>query len=434
MRRQNAANQAHEDHLMRTWVAEEDVFVLKQAKKKAAIRVRDGRGRPIDWLTVLLLDLFPEDDLLDEESYPSIPSFDPFSILQSLSGSALANLKREVDANATLERIPKLQQYWRNLSVLCSDRIVSADSDRSKRGLRTVAADIETLLTAKTMTELQALQRMIEAKVKSGEPIDVDYWQELLRSLGVKIAHNQLLLLCRAAWRRHQGSESSDDPSAEELLQATHLASPKPDGTILMIRREPSKELAPPLPKPSPLSSGTNHDSSASTNAMYEKELARGLNEDEEVFAAEEPLANSDPGISDKLKPRKPRYFNRVQMGYEWNKYNQTHYDHDNPPPKVVQGYRFNVFYPDLVDHTKAPTFRIIRENGRRRGQTVAPAGEEDTCIIRFVSSPPYQDLAFRVVDKEWDFSAKRDRGFRSSFDRGILQVHFQFKKIYYRK
>ena len=39
----------------------------------------------------------------------------------------------------------------------------------------------------------------------------------------------------------------------------------------------------------------------------------------------------------DKYRPRKPKYFNRVHTGYEWNKYNQTHYDHDNPPPKVVQ-------------------------------------------------------------------------------------------------
>eukprot|EP00438_Fugacium_kawagutii_P009756 Skav236677 [mRNA] locus=scaffold406:59213:60994:- [translate_table: standard] len=40
----------------------------------------------------------------------------------------------------------------------------------------------------------------------------------------------------------------------------------------------------------------------------------------------------------DKYKPRKPRFFNRVKTGFEWNKYNQTHYDHDNPPPKIVQG------------------------------------------------------------------------------------------------
>lgn len=29
--------------------------------------------------------------------------------------------------------------------------------------------------------------------------------------------------------------------------------------------------------------------------------------------------------------------------GFEWNKYNQTHYDMENPPPKIVQGYKFNV-------------------------------------------------------------------------------------------
>jgi hypothetical protein len=44
---------------------------------------------------------------------------------------------------------------------------------------------------------------------------------------------------------------------------------------------------------------------------------------------------------------------------YEWNKYNQTHYDHDNPPPKVVQGYKFNIFYPDLIDKSKAPTYKV---------------------------------------------------------------------------
>ena len=45
----------------------------------------------------------------------------------------------------------------------------------------------------------------------------------------------------------------------------------------------------------------------------------------------------------DKYRPRKPRYFNRIHTGYDWNKYNSTHYDHDNPPPKTVQGYKFNV-------------------------------------------------------------------------------------------
>ncbi|KAK5011901.1 hypothetical protein LTR60_004665 [Cryomyces antarcticus] len=178
-----------------------------------------------------------------------------------------------------------------------------------------------------------------------------------------------------------------------------------------------------------------NDDFSQATTALYEREVARGVNENEEIFAGEEELTStSKPQWANKYRPRKPRYFNRVQMGYEWNKYNQTHYDHDNPPPKVVQGYKFNIFYPDLIEKTKAPTYRIERENGRKRGQSFAPAGEEDTCLIRFIAGPPYEDVAFRIVDKEWDYSAKRERGFKSSFDKGILQLHFQFKKIYYRK
>lgn len=160
-------------------------------------------------------------------------------------------------------------------------------------------------------------------------------------------------------------------------------------------------------------------ESSSATNALYERELARGVQEDEEIFAGEEEvLTRNKSQWTGKLRPRKPRYFNRVQMGYEWNKYNQTHYDHENPPPKVVQGYKFNVFYPDLMDRTKAPTYKIEREGGRKRGESFAPAGEEDTCLIRFISGPPYEDIAFRIVDKEWDFSAKRERGFRSSFDK----------------
>ena len=162
----------------------------------------------------------------------------------------------------------------------------------------------------------------------------------------------------------------------------------------------------------------TGEDFSQATTALYEREVARGVQENEEIFASEERIRNPKPQWASKHRPRKPRYFNRVQMGYEWNKYNQTHYDHDNPPPKVVQGYKFNVFYPDLIDKANAPTYRIERENGRKRGQSFAPAGEEDTCLIRFVSGPPYEDLAFRIVDKEWDYSAKRERGFRSSFDK----------------
>jgi hypothetical protein len=186
-----------------------------------------------------------------------------------------------------------------------------------------------------------------------------------------------------------------------------------------VIVSNPTSTNAPAASTSTRFSSIPNEDFSQATKALYERELAKGVSENEEIFTGEEAVnTGSQPQWAGKHRPRKPRYFNRVQMGYEWNKYNQTHYDHDNPPPKVVQGYKFNIFYPDLIDKTKAPTYRIERENGRKRGESSAEAGEEDTCLIRFMAGPPYEDLAFRIVDKEWDYSAKRERGFKSTFDK----------------
>lgn len=53
-----------------------------------------------------------------------------------------------------------------------------------------------------------------------------------------------------------------------------------------------------------------------------------------ETGTSEQQMGVTDDGISYVL--RKPRYWNSVKQGFEWNKYNQVHYDSENPPPKVV--------------------------------------------------------------------------------------------------
>lgn len=69
----------------------------------------------------------------------------------------------------------------------------------------------------------------------------------------------------------------------------------------------------------------------------------KGMGSSETEFAEEENLGEQKLTWSKKYAPQKPKYFNRVQRGYEWNRYNRTHFDEDNPPPSVVQGYCFNV-------------------------------------------------------------------------------------------
>jgi hypothetical protein len=349
-----------------------------------------------------------------------------------------------------------------------------------------VAADIDQLLAPKTFEQLEALEAQVERKLDSDEPIDFDYWEQLLRSLRVwkakaklrrvsqEIVRERLEALRREQaeaaakvqeriWEMLRAADASRDagpttvaydaaldPEPLLKLRAEDKALAQVEATQLLDdvaneRRKIQKLGYVPMQasshdpsagdssKPTTSQAVTTsasrfapverEDYSQATMALFEREVARGVEEGEEIFTAEEEVATARPQWAGSYKPRKPRYFNRVQMGYEWNKYNQTHYDHDNPPPKVVQGYKFNIFYPDLVDKTKAPTYKIERENGRKRGQSFAPAGEDDTCLIRFVSGPPYEDIAFRIIDKEWDYSARRERGFKSSFDKVCL-VH----------
>ncbi|XP_008472735.1 cactin [Diaphorina citri] len=152
-----------------------------------------------------------------------------------------------------------------------------------------------------------------------------------------------------------------------------------------------------------------------------QREARKGMGGDEAEFSVESLL---DPQVylwSDKYRPRKPRYFNRVHTGFEWNKYNQTHYDMDNPPPKIVQGYKFNIFYPDLIDKNSTPQYFLN-----------TCADNQDFAILRFHAGPPYEDIAFKIVNREWEYSYKR--GFRCQFHNNIFQLWFHFKRYRYRR
>ena len=152
-------------------------------------------------------------------------------------------------------------------------------------------------------------------------------------------------------------------------------------------------------------------------------ERMMGATEDGDAnFSAEVALESQAYWWHDKYRPRKPKYFNRVHTGYSWNKYNQTHYDSSNPPPKIVQGYKFNIFYPDLIDTTKAPSYKIEPDG--------SPNAE--TCLLKITAGPPYEDIAFKIVNKEWEYSHKR--GFRCTFERGIFHLYVNFKRSRYRR
>ena len=119
-------------------------------------------------------------------------------------------------------------------------------------------------------------------------------------------------------------------------------------------------------------------------------------------------------------KPIKPRYANKKILGFDWNRHNQAHYDNVNLPPKTINGYRFNIFYPNLVDKTKTPKFYLERSE------------TPDMCIIRFGSGAPYEDVAFKILNREWNTRVKGD--FLNVFDKGVLKLYFKFKRFRYKR
>lgn len=485
---------------MRAWVAKEDDFVLSQAKKKAVIRVKEGRAKPVDWLAVTLrlvdeergvereigLEDDGDGDRDGEGGEEELEVLDPEAVFEGVEGDVeWEELARDIETYEKLERRGGNREYWRMMGVLCGyyrerRRKGGRGGGGGGRATSTVSSDIDRLLAPKTYEELEGLEKQIRAKLDSNEPIDTDYWQQLLDSLLVWKAKARLKRVYQAvldsrlrklrvdsegeAVKARQELAGQGQTADGQLASIQYSKTMDPDSALEIASKDKSLEVRDERAFLSriasdrakvlrmgyvPLPAGSVHHTTkakdqrstapakptpaaAGSTTQFDRDVARGVDEDEEIFASEEPTTSSATTTS---RLRKPRYFNRVQLGYDWNKYNQTHYTLDAPPPKVVQGYKFHIFYPDLLDPTKSPTYKILREDGRKKGQTLAPAGEEDTCIIRFVSpGEPYEDVAFRIVDRDWDYSAKFERGFRSVFEGGVLSLHFSFKRVYYRK
>ncbi|KAA1466291.1 hypothetical protein DENSPDRAFT_876394 [Dentipellis sp. KUC8613] len=473
---------------MSEWIAKDGDFQLEQERRRAAIRIKEKRAKAIDFLALNLRYIDPgaeeDDELGMDDAGLEIDIDEPYNIFHSLSPDQVEELHDDIERYLSLEQSETNIDFWANMMVVCKDRLdrIKADRRLGVEAAAAVEADITALLQGKSYDHLVALQRQIQAKLASGEPLDTDYWEGLLKKLLVwkakaklKGIHEVVVRNRLEQLRKKQRDEalqaqeellegvassakskkqlaSTDAPSRQEELASEEkeaydraMSPPLTDITKLPYeerqidivleaddlralyeqrRAVAASRFVPKAAQPIPEETNAEAASGAdlASEALYRAEAEKDMDEEEELFNLEENIVNPTTyNWEDKYRPRKPRYFNRVHTGYEWNKYNQTHYDTDNPPPKVVQGYKFNIFYPDLIDKSKAPTYRIVKE-----------PGNDETVLLHFSAGPPYEDIAFRIVNREWEYSHKR--GFRSSFDRGCLSLWFNFRRNFYRK
>eukprot|EP00898_Chlorokybus_atmophyticus_P007530 jgi/Chlat1/7779/Chrsp66S07246 len=462
------------------WGRKEDDFHLQQQKTRSAIRLREGRAKPIDLMSKNLL--------LNEEFTVSLE--EPFKVFIGLSIREMEELQKDIQLHLELDRATPLHvEFWENMMVVCENELRETRRRKALEQYRSqlkdpppellyeggmlhasIDTDVQALLANKTFGELQQLQDQIQTQIRTGEAKEVEYWEAVLKRLAVhksiaklKDLHNHLLRLHLAqSQQRLQRQplpvaspprQPTPEPAAEQLVEsppapepdvvpespphAGQVAengafSPEPvedfDNEEVVDAEDDLRELQQRRLEvlqgarlPVPTSAERAEEAEEQKRIRDSTKMMGQEEEGDAVFQGEVQIKSQGYWWHDKYRPRKPKYFNRVHTGYEWNKYNQTHYDHDNPPPKVVQGYKFNLFYPDLIDKTKTPTYYIEKDD---------PNG--DTCIIRFHAGPPYEDIAFRIVNKEWEYSHKK--GFKCTYERGILHLYFNFKRYRYRR
>ncbi|XP_072957289.1 splicing factor Cactin [Typha angustifolia] len=459
------------------WEKKEEEFHFDQSKIRSEIRLREGRMKPID---ILLKNLKFSEDC-------DIELNEPYMVFKGLTAKEMEELQNDIKMHLDLGGETAMHtEYWKALMVICDWELTEARKrdalDRARvrgeepppevlaeeRGLHSsIETDVKNLLEGRTVSQLETMQLQIESQMRSGTAKVVEYWEAILKRLRIykekarlKEIHASLLekqLHHLEQVKAEQGSETDTEikPKEEDVIHDVEDAKPySPEPIIEESEHELEEEpgsFSPELlhgqedeeaidPEVDKAELERKRDEAAVHRRKIQEAMTRKTSKPDEMElkamkamgAMEEGDAVFGSGAEinldsqvywwhDKYRPRKPKYFNRVHTGYEWNKYNQTHYDHDNPPPKIVQGYKFNIFYPDLVDKSKAPVYTIEKDGSN---------GE--TCFIRFHAGPPYEDIAFRIVNKEWEYSHKK--GFKCTFERGILHVYFNFKRYRYRR
>ncbi|KAI1301741.1 Cactin [Halotydeus destructor] len=430
-------------------------------------------------------------DQEEDEYYSGIEMREPYIILNGLRRSDLEDLLEDVKVYMKLDRHDN-SHCWRDIQIIVEDELgklrnYGASVDRREGINAAVSADVSLIFDGKTPDQLAALQKQIETKIRSGdEGVDISYWETLLSKLKAHIARARLRQQHQAnVTRKLEELKAQEEGEKGEAETEPQIKSEKTEQTLISSLDTIVDEEVQPGPSTSGLDGEEDdyidpivacqdeytaggyspiytpesqldvsitaidpeeefeilsskrrrvlgeEDSSSSSKlpvqntaeTAFDKEARKGMGKDEATFSVEEVIKQDKSVLSwaEKYRPRKPRYFNRVHTGFEWNKYNQTHYDVDNPPPKIVQGYKFNIFYPDLIDKSKTPQY------------TITPCRDDpEFSIIRFKAGPPYEDIAFKIVNREWNFSYKS--GYRSQFQNNILQLWFHFKRYRYRR
>ncbi|KAJ8718230.1 hypothetical protein PYW07_006160 [Mythimna separata] len=422
----------------------EDAFLLQQARLRAQIRIQQRRAKPIDLLA---------NYVTSEDGEDAPEMHEPCTYINGLQSQDLEDLLEDIKVYKELENNAN-QAYWEDVQTVAQDELdklrrPAAPDTRRDAVHQAVAGDVTQIFKDKSVAQLEVLQAQVERKLCGREDgVNVAYWESLLAQLKGHTSRARLHSRHQRRLQRAPQRAAAPEPGEPSGLQSSEVErATEPAAAAAAHGSDAGAEQCRQLYRaarysPAPLSPralppgarllDAEQDAAyltsrraafVQTQPAVDTDRARttGAARDEAHAPVEHSLGSQACAWRDQFRPRKPRYFNRVQTGWEWHKYNQTHYGADSPPPRAVLGYQFNILYPDLVDKRATPHYYV----------EACPENPE-LAVIRFEAGAPYEDIAFRIVRGEWERAARR--GFRCRFVRGALQLCFRLKRRRYRR
>ncbi|KAM0682840.1 hypothetical protein MDAP_002076 [Mitosporidium daphniae] len=418
---------------------QENLFILDQALEKAIIRAVENRMIPIDNLVLCIWAIQPAQfnfrpltlntKLGNVSKLPlgiNLPN--PFMFVSSLSEKELkeailepvegfleaisficSSNKKIRDLESSLEF--SSFDYWNSIKIATKYFITKKASTfehsvvhQSVIGdIREIFKEVSTGSSSpkEQIRSLSILQTNIKVKLHSFDPT---FWDAVLHEVEVFKAKTLLFHQSKLFNKSREASPSTAESSSETI---------KDTGKSKLLMEDDH---------PQAIKQQIFHSSSKATEA-------------EESYGAVPVISFDTQG--DLSRKFIPRYVSRVFSGFDWNRYNQTHYDSNNPPPKYVQGYKFIIFYPRLLEMPSGlvPSYELADATGKEILSDLEPhifPSTKPAEIITFTSPPPYVNISFKIIKDVWECSHRRD--FKCYYEKGLLFLEFHFKRNSFRR
>ncbi|BFZ55426.1 hypothetical protein PYCC9005_002467 [Savitreella phatthalungensis] len=227
---------------MDQWLSEEDSFVLKQAKHRSLLRIRDGRPKVIDPLVANLVFAEPttagsQSDLMELLAEPNIHMTQPLNYIDALDAPSLQELSGMLQLFLKLETHKRSHLYWRHVKTLCQYRLEAPP--QSKR----MGVEAEILLNSKTREELQDFQDQMPTELSHFDK-ELDKQTGLLDHCAMRISRLELASMYRmvlriVSKRNKKNPAKSGGPALEAQKSSNAVLSPS--GGVMIPQIDPAR-------------------------------------------------------------------------------------------------------------------------------------------------------------------------------------------------